>query len=267
MSDLVAAAHIASATVARVQELLGQRRTAQRRGRQRATRVEPVDPDFVFFHLGKTGGGSVRQFLRPIRTRWAGVGHDGTLDGIATRWPGTPIVFFVRDPVTRFVSGFNNFRRGVVHKPLGKVPSQIELIAYTVFPTANHLAEALTSDDERMRSTAEWAMGSLGFLANHLTHNLDSPATVDRHLAQIALIGLFEEFADSVEAMRSALHLPDSLRLPEDESRAHRGLSHVPSGLSPAGRAAVAHWYRDDIAIYEHCCAIHRFQMQGLRNA
>ncbi len=267
MDGAVARAQIASATVARVQELLGQRRTAQRRGRQRADRVEPVDPDFVFFHLGKTGGGSVRQFLRPIRTSWAGVGHDGTLDDIATRWPGTPIVFFVRDPVTRFVSGFNNYRRGVVHKPLGKVPSQIELIAYTVFPTANHLAEALTSDDERMRSAAEWAMGSLGFLTNHLTHNLGSPATVDRHLANIALIGLFEEFADSVEAMRTALHLPDSLRLPDDESRAHRGLSHVPSALSPAGRAAIAHWYRDDIALYDHCRAIHHRQVQGLRSA
>lgn len=228
--------------------------------------MEPSQPDFVFFHLGKTGGGSVRQFLRPIRTRWAGVGHEGTLDGIAMQWPGVPIVFFVRDPVTRFVSGFNNFRRGVVHKPLGKVPSQIELIAYTAFPTANHLAEALASDDERLRSTAEWAMGSLGFLANHLTHNLGSPTTVDLHLADIALIGLFEDFAPSVESMRVALHLPEHLRLPDDESRAHRGLSHVASGLSPAGRAAIADWYRDDIVLYEHCRTGHHRQVQELRN-
>ena len=112
----------------------------------------------MFFHLGKTGGGSVRQMLRPIRSQWAGVGHQGTLDGIHERWPDAPIVFFVRDPVTRFGSGFNNFRRAVVHTSTDKLPSQVELVAYTLFPTANDLAEGLASEDEHSRSAAEWAV-------------------------------------------------------------------------------------------------------------
>ena len=227
-------------------------------------RAEPETPAFVFLHLGKTGGGSVRQLLAPIRSQWAGVGHHGTLDEIHQRWPDAPIVFFARDPVTRFVSGFNNFRRAVVHKETGKLPSRIELVAYTLFATANDLAEGLASDDEHTRSAAEWANSRLGFLSNRLTANLDSAATVDRHRPHIALIGLFERFDVSVTAMRAALDLPTTLHLPTTESSAHRGLRHLSTRLSPVGEAAVAHWYRADIELYEHCRLIHHAQTMEL---
>lgn len=233
---------------------------ARARRRRKRESSEPDNPAFVFFHLGKTGGGSVRQLLRPIRSQWAGVGHHGTLDEIHERWPEAPIVFFVRDPVTRFVSGFNNFRRAVVHKSTGKLPSRIELVAYTLFATANDLAEGLVSDDEHTRSAAEWAINSMGFLSNHLTNNLQSAATVDRHRPHLALIGLFERFDVSISAMRTALDLPTSLQLPSDEATAHRGLSHLPNRLSPVGHAAVSHWYRADIELYTHCRTIHHAQ-------
>jgi len=236
-------------------------RAPRRHGQQRE---EPEQPAFVFLHLGKTGGGSVRQLLRPIRSQWAAVGHHGTLDEIHQRWPEAPIVFFVRDPVTRFVSGFNNFRRAVVHKSTGKLPSQIELVAHTLFTTANELAEGLASNDPRTRSAAEWAVTRLGFLRNHLTANLHSAAAVDRHRPHLALIGLFERFDVSVSAMRAALDLPPTLRLPTDESTAHRGLRHLPTRLSPVGHAAVAHWYRADIELYAHCRTIHHEQTSEL---
>jgi len=250
-----------------MEELRQQRLQAARRQDRRNSRLASHRPTFVFFHLGKTGGGSVRQLLGPIRSQWVSVGHRGTLDEIQQQWPDLPMVFFVRDPLTRFVSGFNNFRRAVVHKSTGKLPSDHQLVAYSLFATANDLAEGLVSHDEHTRSSAHWAIGRLGFLSNHLTANLGSPAIVDQHRPQIALIGLFERFDISIEAMRVALHLPASLQLPAEPSLAHRGLSHLPNQLSPMGRAAVTQWYRADIALYEHCRHIHLVQTQELLGA
>jgi len=226
---------------------------------------QPIDvaaPDFVFFHIGKTGGGSVRQFLAPLRHSWAGAGHQFDLEKVSEKWPGAPVVFFVREPLSRFVSGFNNYRRAAEQKD--KRPNTRDIIVYNIFPTANDLAEALTSDDEFTLSAAHWAMSRLGFIARHLTANLGSPDNVDRHRDHIAFIGNFEDFVNSVEAMRAVLHLPPYLELPDDDRKAHRAPAKLPTYLSDTARAVLTDWYRADIELYEHCIGIHHEQMAAL---
>lgn len=251
--------------ILRVIDLKHHERKVQKKTTRKANREETQHPEFVFFHIGKTGGGSVRTFLLPVRDRWAGAGHQENLSSISQKWPGVPMTFFVRDPITWFVSAFNNFRRAVVQKPEGKLPSQIDLTTYHLFPTPNDLAEGLASTDERILSAARWAMSSHGFLKRPLATNLGGgPEVVDRHLSTIPLICVFEEFDRSIEAMRVVFNLPSHLKVPKEDDTVHKGLSHLPKKLSDVGRRAVAEWYRDDIAVYEHCRTIHEHQTKEL---
>jgi len=231
--------------------------------RRRARNDATIDPRFVFFHLGKNGGGSVRQYLRPIRRTWVGAGHDASLDSIAARWPGVPVSFFVRHPVSRFVSGYNNFRRAVIQNGTKRATND-DIIARSWFHTPNDLAEALASDDERTLSAAHYAMSNLGFLSNPLTDNLHSPEVVDAYAGTIAFIGLFENFNTSVEGLRRTFDLPVELAIPTGDTAAHRSPRRLSTRLSAVGQAAVLDWYRADLVLYEHCREIHLQQMEKL---
>jgi len=247
-----------------VQDLIRRRqRNSRAKQRRHEIAAEVTDPDFVFLHIAKAGGGSIRQFLAPIRGRWAGAGHQFDLDTVAEQWPDAPMFFFVRDPITRFVSGFNNYHRAVVHKGM-KLPQDSHIVSYHLFPTANDLAEGLASDDEFTLSAAHYAITHLAFLARHLVHYLGPTENIDRHRDRIAYIGHFEQFDASVEAMREILDLPPYLELPEDEAKAHRSQASLPTYLSDTARAALRDWYAADIVVYEHCVNIHREQMAAI---
>ena len=218
----------------------------------------------MFLHLAKNGGGSIERFLAPIRDRWYHTNHAPTLPQLVERFPSSPIMFFVRHPVSRFVSGFNNFRRERI-QGVPKRPDPSIIISSNYFQTPDELAVGLVSDDERIRSAAEYAITNLPFLGNPMVNNLISADTVDSYRDNIRFIGTQEDFVESIEAMRNALGLPAHLTLPNDELTAHRAPDTLPKSLSDTGRAAVLHWYRDDIPLYEHCCAIHREHMEMYR--
>lgn len=243
----------------------GGRRRQPRERKQRTTSRELrrgglTDPDFVFFHLAKNGGGAIRDFLRPLDGRWVHAMHRETLPGLVERFPGTPIFFFARHPVTRFVSGFNNFRRAREHgKP--KLPNDAHLIAHNWFATPDELACALVTGDERRRSAAEYVMATLPFVKNPMVNNLVSVDVVDEHLDRIAFIGLQEDFVRSVEALRVALDLPAHLALPSDDRTAHRAPDSLPKEISSEGQAALLDWFHDDLVLYEHCSKIHQRHM------
>jgi len=94
-------------------------------------------------HIGKTGGNALKHALRPYKT-------SGSLDIVfhphSVRLSDVPVgesvLFMLRDPVDRFISGFNSRRRR--GRPLNNFEwTQDEAAAFTAFPTANDLAEAL----------------------------------------------------------------------------------------------------------------------------
>ncbi len=243
-------------------ERLQQRERRHEQGRRRTERRESVtDPDFVFLHLAKNGGGAIRDFLTPIAGRWYHAGHRATVPELVERFPGAPIVFFVRHPVSRFVSGFNNFLRHRIQKG-HKLPNDPLVMGHHWFGSPDELACALASDDERTRSAAEYVMTNMAFLKMPMVRNLLSTDSIDAHLPHIRFIGTQEDFTESVDAMRRALALPQHLALSVDDVSTHRAPETLSKFVSERGRAALLEWFHEDVVLYDHCVTIHQQHMQ-----
>jgi hypothetical protein len=125
-----------------------------------------------FLHIGKTGGSAVRYALEPIADRFDIVLHEHstTLKDV----PDHERAFFVvRDPISRFVSGFNSrLRRG---RPKNNARWSLgEFLAFSYFKTPNALAEALSSSNGRERRRAEKAMSRIGHVNTRLSTWLGS---------------------------------------------------------------------------------------------
>ncbi len=121
------------------------------------------NPLIAFIHIGKTGGTFVKQVIRHNQGAATGIilpGHTPLAELEATHTPELRFCFVFRDPVARFVSGF--YSRLRMGRPLRKVKwSTQEAVAFSFFPTANSLAEALSSPDDRLKSAAIFAMSAI----------------------------------------------------------------------------------------------------------
>jgi hypothetical protein len=106
---------------------------------------------YHFIHIRKTGGTAIKEALKNA----AGLDqstiklhkHKIRLSDIAAG-DKVFLFFFLRDPVSRFVSGFNSrLRQG--QPRYNSAWNEAEKRAFGFFPTANSLAEALTFEREQ----------------------------------------------------------------------------------------------------------------------
>jgi hypothetical protein len=204
-------------------------------------------------HIGKTGGTAVQHglcghLLTPryvIDLRY----HATTLRDIPR---GEKVVFFLRDPIARFLSGF--YARQRCDKP--RYPSawtDEEREAFTMFPTANHLALALSSPDEQQRQRARRAMNSISHVRTHYADWFGDRDYFLSRLPDIFFIGFQETLAADFERLRAKLGIPEPLRLPTDDRLAHRNPPDIDKRLEPQAVANLQHWYADDYAFFKLC--------------
>lgn len=201
-----------------------------------------------FLHIGKTGGNALRATLAPLMAERGIVwhGHQTNLHDIPE---GEQVVFFVRDPVARYVSGFNGrLRRDLPNQFCDWEPA--ERASFALFPNPNALAEALASPDGMARIEAEHAMRSIAHVRKPLAHFLTSADYVESRRDDILLIGFQETLEDDFQRLKQRLGLPAGLGLPRDPVVAHRMPPSFAAELSPAGRAAIEAWYARDIDLY-----------------
>lgn len=206
-------------------------------------------------HIRKTGGSALKEALDrcPARPglRIAFHRHEVRLRDIPRR---DEVVFFVRDPVARYVSGFNDrLREG---RPRYQSPwSAEERLAFERFPTADDLAIALYASDEQTRREARRAMRSVRNVSSRLTDWLDGPRLVEARRDGILLIGSTETMASDFSQLKACLELPSSCILPNDEA-AHRAPVTQPTALSPKGVEHVRRWFAADEAMLWLCRSI-----------
>lgn len=201
-----------------------------------------------FLHIGKTGGNAVREALAPAIADGAVTWH-GHATNLADIPRGERVAFFVRDPVTRFISGFNSRLRKGQPRNLSEW-SLDERTSFERYRTPNTLAEALASGEPATRDGAEQAMLSISHVSKRLTDFLTSKAYVEARRDDIAFVGAQETLAADFERLKRVLKLPQSISLPADAVVAHRTPEGFSRTLSPTGRAAIEAWYDRDIALH-----------------
>jgi hypothetical protein len=210
-------------------------------------------PRIHFLHIGKTGGTSVITALRPLRKRGR---YHLKLHGHATRLIDVPqgeqIVFFLRDPLTRFVSGFySRYRQG---QPRNFYPwSPGEKACFERFPTPNQLALALGSQDAGERTAAENAMQNVYHLHSFCRDWFGNEEAFQARRADVFFIGFQETLAADFEKLKTKLGVPASVPLPTDEVAAHKTPEHFDKKLEPQAVENLRRWYGEDIRFYQLC--------------
>src|SRR5689334_13541511 len=103
---------------------------------------------FGLLHIGKTGGTAAKTVLKAAKELRVGrriglYGHQIGLQDVVDMDMTRKLVFFIREPVSRYVSAFNSrLRRGFPRH--GNTWTEREEIAFEHFKTPNQLAEGLS---------------------------------------------------------------------------------------------------------------------------
>jgi len=204
-----------------------------------------------FLHIGKTGGTAIKHALAESATHASLVLHPHVtrLRDVAT---GEGVFFFLRHPLSRFVSGFYSRQRE--GRPKYFVPwSPEEAAAFERFRTPNQLANGLSSVSAAERKKAERAMRTIPHVRNRYWEWLESPSYLQSRAEDIYFIGLQEHLGDDFAVVRSRLGIPDSVRLPDDDTDAHRNPASLDRTLDEQAARNLTAWYREDFLAMRAC--------------
>lgn len=221
-----------------------------------------------FLHIGKTGGTAISTALGDAGLAyWEATDPSGypvspygriELHRHAFKMrdlpPGDHAVFFVRDPISRMVSGF--YSR--LHKGMPRYRSEWterERAAFEAFPTPQRLATALARGDAGERAQARAAMRSIQHL-RRMQRFTGQPAELTARFQQIAYIGRQETLDADWEQIKLLLRLPGDVALPTDPVRAHRRTTSDDTSLDDVAVAALRRWYAADYELVAFCDGI-----------
>ena len=159
-------------------------------------------------HIGKTGGTALKDGLAHFAREkpWLRLhNHAARLMDIP---PGHRVIFFLRNPITRFVSGFySRQRQGRPRYFSPWIPG--EAAAFAIFHTANELGETLSIADERRRADAQNAMRAIEHVRDSFWKWLGSPDLLSSRAADILFIGQQESLAADSRVLADGVHAFD----------------------------------------------------------
>lgn len=211
---------------------------------------------FAYLHIGKTGGSSIRGAIRRNieltgEHNVSVFGHGSKLSEFLELDPKPKLCFTVREPVSRFISGFNSRLRGGRLGTSDWKPREVQV--FKRFATPNELAEALSAEDMELRREARASMKALGHLRRDLSFHLGSIETLELARDRIVFIGHLPTLGDDYKVFRDLVGLDKAVELPSDEVEAHRSPGTLVKTLSALGERNVRRYYRTDYPIYEWC--------------
>jgi len=202
-----------------------------------------------FFHIGKTGGTSVKYALRnnrkPYLTGKYLIFTHPHYVSLKDTLPGEKIFFFIRDPVDRFVSGFYSRKRK--GRPRYNFDwSSEEREAFDTFNTPNHLAISLTSNDGKIKRKAVEAMnGIFNVNSSYWDWFVNEEFFLER-IEDILFVGDQKKLNEDFLRLKEILDLPDVCKLPEDAVHSHRNPDHFEKHLEPEAIMNLQKWYVSD---------------------
>lgn len=216
-----------------------------------------------FLHIAKTGGTALRETLKPFNEQIKLHNHPFRM---ADMPPRGRAIFVVREPVERFVSGFNSrLRKGQPRHKLAWTPGEER--AFTRFTTPNALAEAITSADAEEQAAAHDAMTSLIHAARPLVYWTGEIAEFEARRDRVAWIGHQPTLTADFDVLKRAAGLPDAVALPSDPVRSHATPAGYDKTLSETGHANIAQWFKADYPVYRACLEVREQLIDKVRAA
>lgn len=206
-----------------------------------------------FLHIGKTGGTAVKHALRdhlstPGYTLHLHP-HETTLRDIPT---GEKAMFFLRDPLERFISGFYSRQRQ--GQPRYFSPwSPEEKVAFERFPTPDVLGRALSSPIKETKEHAVQAMRAIQHVRNSFWNWFGDERYYRSRQADIFFIGFQDSLAADFEELKISLGLPEHLTLPQNDVTAHRNPKGLDRTMSAEAQMNLRGWYAADYAFMDIC--------------
>lgn len=207
---------------------------------------KPRKPLVHFLHIGKTGGSAVKHAIKqgcpesPWRIKFHP--HGVNLEDIPE---GDKVVYILRDPVKRFVSGFYSRQRQ--GKPRYNIPWRPgERKAFEVFDTPNELAAALSSWNLGRRKQARQAMRRIQHVKSSYWKWFKNEAYFRSRSDDILFVAFQEQLADDFEILKELLGCPASASLPQDDTKAHRNPADLDKRLDDKSVRNLEKWYRRD---------------------
>jgi hypothetical protein len=212
---------------------------------------------YGILHNRKTAGTALKEVIAQQKQRTPDMQvqcfeHAMTLPTFVKEYPEAKAIFFVREPISRFISGFySRLREG---RPRYYYPwSSREARAFKRFQHPNVLAEALSSWNPITRWFAISAMRSIGHVRHRYEDFLGTLSFLEKIAGRIAFIGHQKEFDADLVRLRELLEIDLDITAPTDETKAHRNPKDLDKQLSERAVANLRKWYRRDFQIYEWC--------------
>lgn len=205
-----------------------------------------------FLHIGKTGGSALTSAIRNhLNTKNYSIRVRGHYVKLAEIPEGEKVFFFLRDPITRFVSGFySRQRKG---RPRNNVEwNKGEEKVFTTFRTPNELAITLSNKSMPNHGLAVQAMNYVIHLSSYYDWFKDIEYFKSR-INDILFIGFQETLDNDFEKLKVILGLPASATLPKDDIGAHRNPAHLDTSLSSEAISFLKQWYAPDIELVAIC--------------
>lgn len=205
-----------------------------------------------FLHVSKAAGTQIGQVIKQINSssferKFVKHGHEVALFNL----PQDQDYFFsVRDPVSRFKSGFYSRQRKGQPRYYNEWSEQ-ERLAFENFPHANDLAEALFTPGQRGRE----AVAAIRAI-QHCSRNLVDWFKFHGHMFEIRppiWILRQEHFARDLGVFLKRCGYEGTLELAADKTRSHANdYSGIPE-LSDRARENLRRWYVQDYAFLDLC--------------
>lgn len=205
-----------------------------------------------FLHIGKTGGSAIKAVLskNPVTAKFLLTIHEHhvSLKNIPS---GELVVFFLRDPISRFVSGFYSRQRKGQPRYYSEWNAEEQLI-FSTFHTPNQLACALADGSHEHHLLALAAMQHVEHLLPFKKWYGDLDYFRSR-VDDVLFIGFQESLDSDFLRLKSLLRLPDTSALPDDDVAAHRNPVKLNKTIEEVGLQALRHWYAEDFFFISFC--------------
>lgn len=206
-------------------------------------------------HVRKAGGTAVSNAVRRHRVtkKYALVleRHSFTLKKLPENHK---FVFFIRDPVERFISGFYDRKlRGVrnsalAHQGYYHAWRPEEKQAFENFDNAEELALSLVSADPKKKAAAIFAMNNIRHVNSSFWDWFISEDVFAKCEPQLLFAGRQETLADDFEKLKAILMLPADVQLPKDPAKSRKTDDNLKQTLSERSREIIRCHYLKDYA-------------------